>query len=312
MKFLASCFLFLTLCTTGAQAWNAAGHHIVGAIAYYTLQKDNPTALSKAVAILKHHPWYIDQTKWPEKLKGVASENMDAVIFMLASTWPDDIKSGNTGFEMHKNWHYADNPYVKPGSTVTGKPLPSPNAFDAYKEMTQVVQSNASDSAKAVALSWMLHVIGDIHQPLHSVEMYSNEFPKGDLGGNILCVTADSKSTNLHAFWDDLLGKGSLSFEDCIVQAKSLITSFPANKLPELAQNKTIEDWSTKESLAIAIQDVYQNGTLAYAVKSPEEKGCENGPALPKEYIDHAHAIAERRVALAGLRLEEYIVSNLR
>lgn len=58
---------------------------------------------------------------------------------------------------------------------------------------------------------YLIHLVGDIHQPLHSVAMFSNEFPEGDQGGNKITVKApNGTSYNFHSFWD----QGGYLFEN--------------------------------------------------------------------------------------------------
>ena len=313
MKTIFSIFLFVFCLSNISNAWNGAGHRIVAAIAYYSLKKENPAALERAVALLKHHPWYSDPNQWPQKLADVSPESEGITLFMLAATWPDDIKMIKTQYEKHENWHFVDNPYIKPGSSVRGKPAASPNAFDAYQWATnQLLSPTATDSAKATALAWMLHIIGDIHQPLHSAEMYSDDLRNGDVGGNLLCVAENSSHTNLHAFWDDLLGSSSLSFADCKAKARQVLDSFPESSLHELTENTNISDWSKKESFPIAEESAYLNGNISYSILGSDAKECSSGPELSSDYVSHARSIANRRIALAGLRVRDYVIANVK
>lgn len=48
---------------------------------------------------------------------------------------------------------------------------------------------------------FLVHLVGDIHQPLHTVSLWDNQFPKGDQGGNLFAISFQNIS-NLHALWD--------------------------------------------------------------------------------------------------------------
>ena len=52
----------------------------------------------------------------------------------------------------------------------------------------------------------IIHVIGDIHQPLHSSTYFDDNFPDGDRGGNLIQVTFNNKKWNWHALWDSEFG----------------------------------------------------------------------------------------------------------
>ncbi len=60
-----------------------------------------------------------------------------------------------------------------------------------------------------MALCWVLHLTGDVHQPLHTTSLITEQYPlpKGDEGGNkfFIRVTPNSSGINLHSFWDGLI-----------------------------------------------------------------------------------------------------------
>lgn len=65
------------------------------------------------------------------------------------------------------------------------------------------VNLNKTTAERALFARYLIHVIGDIHQPLHSVALYNETYPSGDRGGNSLNITLlDSGKSNLHSFWD--------------------------------------------------------------------------------------------------------------
>jgi hypothetical protein len=64
--------------------------------------------------------------------------------------------------------------------------------------------SASADVDRARALRFLVHFAGDVHQPLHAAEMYSADFPEGDLGGNYFKVSVPGYPSidNLHYYWD--------------------------------------------------------------------------------------------------------------
>ena len=60
--------------------------------------------------------------------------------------------------------------------------------------------------AQSFNLRLLIHYLGDVHQPLHSSELYSYDFPNGDRGGNSFLIKSDTNPivTNLHMFWDSI------------------------------------------------------------------------------------------------------------
>jgi hypothetical protein len=62
---------------------------------------------------------------------------------------------------------------------------------------------------RAIALTWLFHLVGDIHRPLHTAQLFTVEYPKGDRGGNEICVrvTQAGQPMDLHRFWGNLAPK---------------------------------------------------------------------------------------------------------
>jgi hypothetical protein len=116
-------------------------------------------------------------------------------------------------------------------------------------------------SGKAIALAWLFHLVGDIHQPLHTAQIFTAEYPKGDRGGNEIClrVTQAGQPTDLHRFWD-----GVITSSSNLTRPRNEATSlrsrqgFQRGQLTELG-NTDFESWA-KESFEIATKFAYRNG----------------------------------------------------
>ncbi|WP_244613232.1 S1/P1 nuclease [Methylosinus sp. Ce-a6] len=225
--------------------------------------------------------------------------------FVHAATWADDIKrsnnyqrrsiaqdgasaTANTGYSdhlVHDYWHYVDLPFSSDGTP--GETPQAPNALTQIEAFQQALASNsASDDVKSYDLVWLLHLVGDVHQPLHATSRFSRGMPKGDQGGNkeTVCL-AFTCGAKLHAYWDGLLGdRGGPSDAEAL-----------AATLPSPDATAAIEDpvaW-VRESEKLAERFVYVG---------PIGDGA--GPfALTDAYQAEAKRIAERQVALAGARL---------
>ena len=167
-----------------------------------------------------------------------------------------------------------------------------------------------------------MHLVGDIHQPLHCTAVYSERFPDGDRGGNLIGVRSGGRKVNLHAYWDDLLGTDPDAWDDspehqakAYRQVKELAEAlrdpkYGRDNLPELAANRTFPAWA-RESFELA-RDV------AYGKLGDELVPVVNGvvPDAAKdvgaEYDKAAREVARRRVALAGHRLADRLKGLLR
>ena len=297
--------LMVVSCFSSALAWNKPGHMVSGAIAYADLQQTHPQTLAQVVALLKTHPHF--ETKWKPKLTQsfVGPEERDLLLFMLAARWPDDIR-GDTSFH-HGTWHYINFPYTpagQPGSVQTVEPLPE-NVLSAYQANLDIVRG-AAPGDRAVALCWIFHLIGDVHQPLHTVALFTTQFPapEGDRGGTrfYIRVTPTTRTTiSLHEFWDDLI-LGSERFQSVRNRATALRLrpEHARAQLPEL-QETSFEHWARQESLSLAKEHAYRNGQLRGS------RDAENGEILPADYIATVKPLAERRMVLAGYRLADVL-----
>jgi hypothetical protein len=62
------------------------------------------------------------------------------------------------------------------------------NILTALAENESVVKKGSNPERKAIALAWLFHLVGDIHQPLHTAQLFTVDYPNGDRGGNEICV----------------------------------------------------------------------------------------------------------------------------
>ena len=188
-------------------AWNDVGHRTM---AYIAWQQMTPAARESVIKILRSAPEDSDISAY--YLGGPESEETEKLeYFMLMATWADlirerSLEARNKKYH-HSNWHYDDTFWKQ----VNGKAevLPSPEeggvAVDRLIDFDKVLRNaSASDKDKAIAIAWMEHLIGDIHQPLHTSARVTDREPKGDQGGNLFLLTPEGtpreKQMNLHWF----------------------------------------------------------------------------------------------------------------
>jgi len=149
-----------------ASAWNP-GHMISGIIAYQNLQQENPPTIEKVKAVLEKHPWYSNE--WQSRLQDVPVAESDLVLFMQAARWADDIRSQDRA-QNKPRWHYINFPFKpegQPASVQIGEPAPV-NILTAMAENERAVRNETDPERRAIALAWLFHLVGDIHQPLHT------------------------------------------------------------------------------------------------------------------------------------------------
>jgi hypothetical protein len=169
----------------------------------------------------------------------------------------------------------------------------------AEDDLANVKKTNEE---KAIAVCWILHLVGDIHQPLHCTTYYSKDFPDGDTGGNDFLIG----STNLHSFWDEILGADHVAFShlESVGTALHRSAQFQRSKLAELKETRP-DQWAV-ESNELAKTSAYRDGILDGANKKQEhDHGSLNIPPLPEGYRQQALNVAQKRVVLAGYRLAD-------
>jgi hypothetical protein len=309
-RILLGALLIGSLLPTGASAWWDEGHMQIAAVAYERLQQD---IRDKVDALLKHNP---DYQAW---VAGVPAEQAARHAFIRAASWADDIKKRkpdyiedkpnnpaagqNIGYPdkfMHDYWHYMDSGFSTDGTEV--KPAEPVNALSQIKLLTAGLSpsSKLPDEVRSYDLVWLMHLVGDAHQPLHATSRFSHFMPDGDEGGNKdLVVPATGERIKLHAYWDRLLG-GSSTPEGASWEA----LKNEDTKLPEpdktLAADADPEHWF-KESAKLAEQFAY-----AEPVRS-----CLSACLLDRSYETNARAVARKQAGLAGARLAALIARAL-
>ena len=305
---LIICLILVCISSCPVSAWNNAGHMTVASIAYDRL---TPKARSRVDAILKLHPAY------PEWTAGRRAKSIYA--FLWAARWPDDIKRPGSGFtydappgtspipaypdmNQHFSWHFINQPLPEPGVPVPpGFPIEKDgNIIKKINEMTQHLRTASPDDPKqAYYLAWLMHLVGDIHQPLHTAARISKTNPKGDKGGNEFFIEPLKNSgfkrykdeqPNLHAYWDSIVSR-----QDTVPQVRALGRRLPKAKPSEIKQINP-EIWA-QEGFQLASE-------FAYSIGSDETPGVH--PITPK-YHARARQIGRKQVALAGYRLAQLL-----
>jgi hypothetical protein len=322
-RLIAGSLLLILFYSVPSYGWFNLGHMAVAYVAYQQLTQDKKDRVD---ALLAMNP---DRKNWLILIPASASDDdRKLMIFMIAATWPDRIKrlkniysndtkngdvpdgkpsnSQNIGYKdhfMHKYWHFVDTPFAQDNKTsVKHKKVPKPNAETEIAVFRAVLASNKSDALKSYDLSWLLHLVGDVHQPLHCVTRFGKGQPTGDAGGNLVNICTSSTvpcpkpdKGELHAFWDGLPGDSDSPLA-AITYAKKL-TAADATAAGDLL----VADW-LKESVNDAKQFVYVDPILIGL-----------GPfTITDTYRTNAQQVADRRVALAGARLAKIINEELK
>ena len=341
MAILASSLSVLLLTPPQGWAWGNAGHE---AVAYVAWQQMTPATRARVLELLKQVPTLhnADNTQsidgyaeWVAHLPaGLTQDQQNLYLFMQAATWADSIKHrwltdsdtppagittevniGYTDKMSHGYWHFVDRGFASDNSKVPATPVP--NAVTQIVALRQFIASNEDDLLKSYDLIWLLHLVGDVHQPLHgTVRYYAGA---GDEGGNTVMIKltpamqkqfegtlSKSAPSELHAFWDDLPGEGQPA--PALPVAAAFAENLPQASAKEAADSDP-SDWAA-ESLTIAKKDAY----APPIGPGPQPAASSGSSAYPitTAYYNKAMSDAKSRIALAGARLAKLLNENLK
>jgi hypothetical protein len=278
-----------------------------GAIAYQILQRENPSTIPIVRSVLEKNPWY--ETRWKAQLEKLPDTERDEILFMLAARWADDIRTLNKA-ESRLLWHYVDFPLKPEGERASIQVVEPPheNILTAIAQNTRILRTGNDPARRGVALAWLFHLVGDVHQPLHAIQLFSREYPNGDRGGIEVCVRASLTGApiELHRLWDGVItSSGNINRIRNI--ASDLLRRFSGSMFRELDHPKP-KAWA-KESFEIAVQIAYENGSLRGTPRG-QAKDCRAVDAvtyLRNGYAAEARLVANRRMYLAGYRLADLL-----
>lgn len=286
--------LLALLAAPPATAWTDAAHEVTAAIAW---QQMTPATRRAATDLLLQAA---PSTGIPDLVPhATADDATRRRLFLAAATWPDRVKRDDTLRPRydHPGWHYV-NHFWRPGPGGSPQPVPelSPAPENVVERLHTLAERlrdpDAPPPERALALAWVLHLVADLHQPLH-VSARVTDHPeelRGDKGGNTFVLHGD---WNLHAWWDTLperqhprrFWESRRRWVDRL--ARRLAAATPARD-DESGPPADFDAWA-RESLRLAQRQVYA--------------GVERHRRPPAEYRRAAAATADRRLAGAGRRL---------
>jgi hypothetical protein len=307
---LALTALLLVFPFNQARAWWDEGHMQIAYLAYQRLNEPVKDAVDALLKLNK------DYAVWTAGAPDDASIRLYA--FVHAATWADDIKgkadyyddhvadstAGQNvpyGHLKHSYWHFKDALYSPDGTT-----LPAPDPVDAVSQLKRMIaklpaSAGASDNLRSYDLVWMLHLVGDLHQPLHAVGRYTAQIPGGDRGGNVeMVIPATGETIALHAYWDRIFG-GYSSVFGAIFDADDRAGLAHVVPDPAAAQILDPEAWA-QESFELAKKHAYASPIRLD--ETPVE--------LTRDYETNARNVARSQAALAAARLANLLNDALK
>lgn len=279
---VAAALLFLSAAPV-ADAWWCMGHMTIAQIAKNTMSQVAASRVNAIIADLSR--------------AGPFPQSPDMV---QVSCWADDIKEDK--LSSMNGWHFVDkiyNPTNYPIGPTTGL-VPDENVAHVISQLDSTAAVNAPVANKKqwvlqFAVAMLIHFYGDIHQPLHTIQLFSEQYPKGDRGGNEEKLVVDGTDTTLHFIWDSV----------CWTQHNDLPRPLSA------ADNKTLVDYAARlmRDYSFPTEKVHERNSTIMATESYEDAikyaypGITNGMTVPQSYLNRCIPVAEARIALAGYRL---------
>jgi nuclease S1 len=272
---LAVLALALTGFSSEAMAWGADGHRAVAAIAIKLLPPDKAQAAENLLNNSDVDRGFVDAASYADE---VIRERDHAGVFSPWHfvDWPADAAA------------YSDS-FCKPDCIVNELP-----------KQIEAMRTSTNTEAKALVMSWVIHLMGDLHQPMHVTD-------RGDRGGNEFKVTyngrtrcRESNSTGteakveLHSVWDSCLVftlESGRTFDKLADALRGNLTTYKGHP----ATSGTMMDWM-KETHQAGIDTAYD--------------GLSNGDDLAGVYIQHALPVVQQQLLNAGIRLAKIIDEN--
>lgn len=317
--------LAVILGTPSSFGWDDTGHRLMADLSFDQLA---PPQRIELLELLSRHPRFQEDflAAMPPHLRGEARERW---LWGRAAFWPDvtrGLPDAEAARYNRPNWHYIDGDLVGRSATLQGNvylgmaPLRPRQLFSAgsirdERRAAHVISAldynsrlftnpDTDPGARAIALCWLLHLTGDIHQPLHTGALYLPRLhPRGDRGGN----ATPTDDGNLHARWDQALS--SLAYDDALAGVRAA-----ALRQEQTASASVANDWPQwmQESRELLQGESVYNTALRDAAVAAAANGSAPAPVtLAADYRRNMARIATERLALAGLRMAAWLNRNL-
>jgi hypothetical protein len=223
---------------------------------------------------------------------------------------PTPLLPGFPDMGSHGTWHYVDLNFSEDGTPVP--PIDTPNALTEVTRLLGTV--GGQEKLASYSLPWIVHIVGDVHQPLHTVSRYSSTLPKGDRGGNDAWVRPLGfevrpvppggqavSGVNLHSYWDRLGGS-----DDSPANVDRLATELAREyreRYPAVVPDTHPETW--------VVEGFYNARSVAYSFST--NSGTMGQPiALDRDYEEASQRLSRDRLAVAGFRLAAALNEQLR
>ncbi|MBI3719326.1 MAG: S1/P1 nuclease [Sphingobacteriales bacterium] len=245
--FLLIVFLLLLLVPRKSKAWGPDGHTIVVQLAMQFVKPD---------------------------VKQNVQNLLDTMSLNTAANWMDIMRS-NSDYDYMKPWHYIDFPADKEYAPSLDENIVNRLVL-TFNELRHK-RTLPGEQVKTDLLI-LFHLMGDLHQPLHTG--YDD-----DLGGNKVAVQYDTLKTNLHHFWDeDIIRYRKITFVDCM----ALYNTYGGKKI---------------DSIDGIHPGKWMKETRSFLGKVYPKQGF----IVDDKYLNESKIIIQKQLLIAGLRLADML-----
>ena len=326
-KLARSLIIFLIvfqLTTPAAFGWGSTGHKTVGKIADWRLA--NTTTLAKIKAILRPNESLSSIANWADSVK-------NAEKFSIHATHPDSDTQNfykNLVNKHNRDWHFVDLPL-----DCTGYSDPRCKKFTSGKDIVQIINlcirrlkgqtisGNVAQLTKRNALRLLVHLVGDLHQPLHvGVQFINEDGPEGkivfetdpetilenefpnDMGGNKLLIKGE-ESDNLHSFWDADLVENAIGEQSLFQFSQSLNTLAVPAWNPTGTMNTWAAQWAD-DTLRVSEENAYLTIVIRKEVII-DDRTKYLVTKKENQYTNHNVRVVKTQLAKGGYRLAKLL-----
>ena len=270
---LLALVLVLTIAAPASAYWEY-GHETVAQIAWANVKPQTRAAIRRLLA----------------KQALLATPECPARTIEQASVWPDCVKplkdaGGKSRFGYAYSWHYQNVDICRPFDLTPACKDGNCVSTQIGRQAAILKDRRAAPRERLMALAFLVHFVGDIHQPLHAGD-------RGDKGGNDALADYGiygPPKMNLHSIWDGLLAERAIS------TPPSLVRRYSAAERARLGSGNAV-DWSRESWLAA--HTAYDAATGGQACAPYPARG-----ALDEATIVRLVPVAREEVVKGGLRL---------
>ncbi len=262
-----------------AAAWGDLGHQVTALIAYEHLTEKSKAALNELLAS--------------------DTDTLTPPDFASRASWADRYRKTHPETAA---WHYADIeidsgdlsaacygfPVLAAGEAASLGPAKDCVTDKIDEFAAELASPQTAPAERLLALKFLIHFVGDLHQPLHSSDHQ-------DRGGNCIGLSPpspDGQETNLHAYWD--VGA---------VDAQGESAAVIAERLNATISNTQIKSWSTGSSRDWAMEAFALGKRDAYHLPTLPTCAAPGNIALTADYEKAATATARLQLQRAGIRI---------